>query len=221
MKEPVQNLKEAEPKIEVIFDFSVQGEAERVRNTLKKHKWYKERGYKPKYPQLIQEKLDRDEQINEDDVLEAVTDEFNQDRYAEQVAPIQEGWKEIENGFFENLETLGLPLQDKYYVCATRYGTGGSYGYPNDIQLNLEQKRKVPLTLAHEIVHLTIEPLIREYSIDHWTKERLVDLIMNKFFPEDQKLQRDPVNAGQILEIFNREFPDIKKVIMEVSKLKQ
>lgn len=213
-------MEETKPKIEVIFDFSVQDEAERVGYTLKKHKWYREQGYKPKYPQLIQEKLERDEQINETDVLEAVKDEFSHERYAERVAPIKEGWEEMEGNFFENLKTLGLPLQDKYYVCVTRYGTGGSYGYPNDIQLNLEQKRKVPLTLAHEIVHLTIEPLIQEYTIDHWTKERLVDLIMCKFFPEDQKLQRDPENAEQISEIFNREFPNIKNIIMEIAKLK-
>jgi hypothetical protein len=62
--------------------------------------------------------------------------------------------------------------------------------------------------------------LIKECGIAHWTKERLVDLVMNKFFPENQKLQRDPENAEQITEIFNTYFPDITKVIKAVSEIK-
>lgn len=66
---------------------------------------------------------------------------------------------------------------------------------------------------------MTIEPLIQEYKIQHWEKERIVDLIINKFFPEDQKVQRDPEDSEKISEIFEKNFPDVEKIIVEVSKI--
>jgi hypothetical protein len=115
-----------------------------------------------------------------------------------------------------------LPLQEKYYVSITQYGNGGSYGTPDKIQLNFNQiTRNVSFTIAHETVHLTIEHLIREYKIDHWTKERIVDLIINKLFPENQRLQRNPKNAEQISEIFEREFPNVEKVIKDISEISE
>jgi len=213
------STQETEPEIKVTFDFSIQGEKERIIRTLKRHDWYKEHGYKPKYPEEIKQKLEAQENISEEDILEAVSSEFNQDEYVSRVSEVEKGWQGIEEKFFDDLKTLGLPLQEEYFVSATKYGVGGSYGSPNDIQLNLEQNRAPELTLAHEMVHLTIEPLIREFNIEQWTKERLVDLIMCKFFPEDKRLQRDPQNAEQVSEIFEQNFPNIKEIISEVSKI--
>ncbi|MFA7216465.1 MAG: hypothetical protein WC095_00565 [Candidatus Paceibacterota bacterium] len=213
-----QDNKEAEPKIEVVFDYSVEDEKERVFSTLKKYHWYKENGYKPKYPKLIQERLEKDEKVKKEDILEAVSAEFDQEKYREEVDLIIKEWDEIKDKFFESLKTLNLPLQDKYFVCVTKYGTGGSYGLPNNVQLNIEQKRVLTITLAHEIVHLTIEPLIKEYKITHWVKERLVDLIIDKFFPESKRIQRDPENSEKVSEIFEKYFPDINKIIIEISK---
>jgi hypothetical protein len=165
--------------------------------------------------------LENNGKINEDNVSQAVLAEFDEKNYNEEVNKIKEKWNLIKDKFFENLKNLGLPLQEKYFVCITRYGTGGSYGWPSDIQLNINQNRKEwsAVTLAHEIIHLTIEPLIKKYSIAHWTKERLVNLTMNKFFPETPTLQRDPENAEKISEIFEKEFPNIENVIMSISKL--
>jgi hypothetical protein len=215
-KEDVNKIKSGNVP-NLAFDYSIQLESERVIRTLKKYKWYKENGYKPKFPLIIQQKLESDEEINEANVLEAVSKEFEQIKYEEQLRLIIKEWEAIQNNFFDNLKTLGMPIQNEYYVCVTKYGTGGSYGLPNNIQLNLEQKRSPALTLAHEIIHLTIESLIKEFGIEHWTKERLVDLIMNKFFADDKKVQRDPENTEQISEIFEKEFPNIKKIIEEVS----
>lgn len=213
------SAQEAQPEIKVTFDFSIQGEKERIVRTLKRHEWYEEHGYKPKYPEAIKQKLESEENISEEDILKAISSEFDKDEYVRKVSEIEKGWQNIQEKFFEDLKTLGLPLQEEYFVSATKYGTGGSYGWPNDIQLNLEQSRALELTLAHEIVHLTIDHLIKEFNIEQWTKERLVDLIMCEFFPEDRRLQRDPKNAEQISEIFEQKFPNIKEIISEVSKL--
>ena len=112
-------------------------------------------------------------------------------------------------------------MQSAYLVSFTKYGTGGSHNLPNRIQINFKYNcaKNLLATTFHEIIHLTIEDLIREYNIDHWTKERLVDLIYAKFFPKERLLQKDPEKPEQIKETFNRFFPDIKKVIIGVSKL--
>jgi uncharacterized protein YjaZ len=214
------NIAESEPAIEVVFDCLVEDEVNRVKYLCSKYEWYRENGYKPTYPKSISEKFEKGEKITEEDIEEAVSDEFDSETITKKIVMAQEEWDKIKERFFESLKTLGLPLQEKYYVSITEYGTGGSYGVPDNIQLNFNQTRSLSFVIAHEIVHLTIEHLIREYKIDHWTKERLVDLIMNKFFPENPKLQRNPPNAEQISEIFEREFPNIEKVILEVSKLK-
>jgi len=208
-------------KPEVVFDFSVDDEIGRVKYTTKKNDWYKENGYIPKYPNAIEQKLESNGDVTEADIEKAVSDEFDKEEYDQEAAPICENWYEIETTFFKNLKTLNLPTQDRYHICLTKYGVGGSYGYPNEIQLNLGRKEKAHITIAHEIVHLTIEPLIKKYNIEHWTKERLVNLIINRFFPENQSLQKDPENAEQISEIFNKKFPDIKKIIKQVSELEK
>ena len=33
--------------------------------------------------------------------------------------------------------------------------------------------------IVHEIIHLLIESKIKKYKIQHWEKERIVDLILN------------------------------------------
>jgi len=219
MEGPIKN--EIAPEIEVIFDFSLNHETERVSNTLKDMPWYKENDYKIKFPKKIREKLEKEENINFEDISLAVSEEFNPDIYNERVLKIKEGWKEIEKDFFENLKKLNLPIQEKYFICTTIYGTGGSYHTPNSVHLNIDYYKDPTLVIAHEIVHLTIEPLIQEFNIDHWTKERIVNLIMNKFFPEKPTLQRDPENAEKVSEIFETYFPDIRRVIGEISKIKK
>jgi len=220
MEEPIQNQnsQESGPEIEVIFNYSIEDEIERVEMALKKYEWYKENGYKIGFPALIQEKLDKGEEISKDDILKAVSDEFNSNQNTEQIALLREGWDKMKDSFFENLKTLGLTLQEKYFVSLSKYGTAGSYGLPNNIILNTERTKWPSYIIAHEIVHLTIESLIKEYNITHWSKERLVDLIMNKFFPENQKLQRDPENSIQISEIFEGNYPDIRKIIFQISQ---
>ena len=209
---------EAAPQVEVIFDRTVADEVNRVRYLCRKSAWYKENGYKPTYPKAIQEKLERSEDITEENIRKSVEEEFDSVVSEEKVSQTKEEWGRIQEGFFKNLKTLGLPIQKEYRISITVYGTGGSYGPPNNVQLNNHANRQ-PFVIAHEVVHLTIEHLIQKYKIDHWTKERMVDLVMNKFFPENQKLQRNPEHAEQIGEIFEREFPNIEKVISEIAKL--
>ena len=213
------NTKELEPKDEVIFNCLVDDEINRVKYLCGRYNWYKENKYQPTYPKSIQKKLDGGEDITEESISEAVKSEFDVSINDEEISQTKEEWHKIKNGFFESLKTLELPLQEKYFLSITKYGTGGSYGTPNRIQLNLNQTDRPSFTIAHEIVHLTIEHLIKKYQINHWTKERIVDLIMNKFFLDNKRLQRNPEYAEKISEIFEREFPNVENVVEEISKL--
>ncbi|MEI6843000.1 MAG: hypothetical protein WCK48_00600 [bacterium] len=214
------STQKSESSIEVVFGCLVKDEINRVKYLCSKYSWYKENRYEPTYPKAIQEKLDSGESITEDDISDAVKSEFDTSVNEKEISQTKKEWDKIKEGFFQNLKTLNLPLQKKYFLSITKYGTGGSYGTPNRIQLNLNQTNRSSFTIAHEIVHLTIEHLIKKYKIDHWTKERVVDLIMNKFFPDNKRLQRNPEGADKISEIFEREFPNIEKIVGEISQLK-
>jgi hypothetical protein len=223
--ETLQKNEETGPANEVVFNCSIKSEINRVKNTLKTLAWYKETGYRIEFiklPKSINQKIEKGGEITEEEISAAVSEEFNEGKNTEQIVLIEEKWSQIKEKFFENLKTLGLPVQEKYLVSTTKYGSGGSYQRPNIAKLNFENSRG-PYTLAHEIIHLTIENLIEKYKIEHWVKERIVDLIMNKFFPEQPKLQRMQMgseNAEKIADIFESDFPNIEEIIKKVSEIK-
>ena len=212
---------EAVPTPELSFLYSISEEFGRVRTTLDKYAWYMERGYKLKFPQAITMRLPDVSDITDEDIEKAVSCEFSGEELEKTRVLIEKAWNVVKSGFFENLRVLGMPIQNKYFISLTRYGGGGRYHYPSKVILNIDRGDTAHYTIAHEIVHLTIQPLIEEYDIEHWTKERIVDLTINRFFPERQKLQRNPRNTEKITEIYDVNFPDIHKIIKAVSELKQ
>ncbi|MBI5742691.1 MAG: hypothetical protein HZA25_02545, partial [Candidatus Niyogibacteria bacterium] len=155
--------------------------------------------------------------LTDKEILRIVITEFKKEEYEEKSQELKKGWVGVGEDFLKKLETLGLPLEREYEVLFTKYGVGGSYGLPNNIQINFAYTRDILSITLHEIIHLTVEELIKKYDIDHWTKERLVDLIYGRFFPEGQRLQDDPDQAEKIHKIFDSFFPNIEKVITEVS----
>ena len=208
------------PKI--IFDYSLEDEVSRVKYTVKKYAWYVENGYKPTFPQTLIERLEKGENIEDPEIEKSIRAEYIESEYAEIKDQITKGWKEIESKFFLQLQTLGRTLPEEYFINLTKYGTSGSYGYPNDVQINYRKRKMddIPFVIAHEIVHLAIEDLISKYKIEHWTKERFVNLTMNRFFPDKKSLQRDPENSEQISQIFESNFPNIERIIIEISDIK-
>jgi len=207
--------------MQIEVSFSLEDEVLRIKKTIGKYKWYVDNGYKPDLPGAIKEKLEKGESVTDEDIRIATEKEYSPERYKEKADEINKAWKLESENFFRKLKSLGRPLPAKYYIHLTRYGVGGSYGFPEDIQLNINKNFRGGIlgTIFHEMVHLAIEDLIKLHHIPHWTKERLVNLTMNKFFPESSHLQRDPEHAERITEIFEKEFPNIEKVITEVKNI--
>jgi hypothetical protein len=204
------------------ISYSIQDEIGRVKYTLGKYQWYIDNAYKPHLPEKISALLKQGGEISDGLIKESIEEEWTEVTYSNRKKEIEDAWENESPNFLLKLKALGRPLQDKYYINLTRYGVGGSYGYPQDIQINLrtEHGKGVLWIIFHEMVHLTIEDLIRKYNIEHWTKERLVNLIINKFFPDKAGVQKDPENAEKISEIFYRDYSDIEKIIIAVSNLK-
>ncbi len=178
----------------------IEEEEMRVKNTLMKLDWYKEKDYFFVLPKS------------------SVREEYDTTNY--RLDKITVEWRKVEKAISKKLsKVLRNKLQKEYIVCLTRYGVGGSYYLPNMIILNVSDEylgRRDPVeTIEHEIIHLSIEPLIQKYKVGHWQKERIVDLIASKII-SGYRAQKIPVETKAIDESFNKLFPDIEKIIKSI-----
>lgn len=206
-------------KTRLIINFSPEAEVNRVKRTLNDLAWLNENGYNVKLPIKLADTIKNGRVFSEQEITDSVTDEFNNSEYEEKEVELLSQWAEKGKDFVYKLASLGLPLSASYMIILTKYGTGGSYNLPNIVVLKLSTTKPIIDILFHEIIHLTIELLIKQYKIDHWTKERLVDLVFGKIFPDRLKLQKNPEKSDEVSIIFDSLFPDIEKIIIEISRL--
>lgn len=199
--------------------FSREFERDRVRYTLGKLDWFREQKYRLTFPADIEQILSDGNVPTDEEIAAAVEGEFDEEHYRPTVDKILEGWREHGEDYSRQLQPLGLPVEDEYIVTLTRYGVGGSYHIPNSVIVNIAYGKTDPfVTVLHEIVHLVIEPLIYEHSIEHWTKERLVDLTLSRFRGW-RSVQRDPNRAEDIERIFEMHYPDMRGIVARVAEL--
>ena len=57
---------------------------------------------------------------------------------------------------------------------------------------------------------------VEKYNINHWTKERLVDLLFDKFAPKINKIQTISIDTNLIDESFEKNYPNVEKIISEI-----
>lgn len=207
------------PKLNI--KYSLEDEVVRVRESLKKSEWYRENGYAgvvclPGGLTLA----DFAVIPKEDEFLEKLKDEYSEGIYKETQGSTQEAWADISHIWAQRggLPSI-VPFIPEYNVQLTRYGTGGSYSLPNTIIVNIRTKtiKQIPKTIFHEIIHLAIEPHIKHYSIKQWEKERLVDLIFAKTFPEIAFSQKIPEEAHFVDDIFKKYPNDVEATVREIS----
>lgn len=205
---------------ELRFDFSEEYETQVVEKTLSELPWLKEQGYTVHLPEVLAAKIAHRETPTTEEISSAVASEYRSEEYETKATEVAEAWELYQEDFLQKLATLGLPVQDSYLVRLTKYGVGGAYHPPNSIDAMIHDvgSKDVVATLIHETIHLTIENLIEEFHIgEHWAKERIVDLIFGKFYPDRQELQKDPAQSEKIDDLFEKYYPDIRRVIQELS----
>lgn len=200
--------------------YSLEFEIERIKYTIEKLDWFNQNGYKVYLPKKISETdFFKNEILSDESIKECILLEFQEKDYFQLVEYIKKEWVKYEEIFHSKLKDLSLLPCEEYFVYLTKYGVGGSYHFPNEIIVNIQMKYGIGLirTIFHEIIHLTIHPLIEKNKVEHWTKERIIDLILKKLVPELSKEQFLPIKTENIDKIFEKNYPNIKLITEKLS----
>jgi hypothetical protein len=162
-------------------EYSLEEEINRIESTLRDMDWFKECGYKGL---VFPKKMDPYKNSKEE-IIEALKKEYNPENYKKFKEKLSNNYKNTKIPFNKKLkEIFGQNIDTKFEVIFTRYGTGGSYN-PNSniiiINIKFADTRDwwVFNTFIHEAIHIFLESYIKKYKIEHWDKERTVDLIIN------------------------------------------
>ena len=155
------------------IEFGIDHELKRVNYTLAKLDWFESQGYKVRLPEgIIKES-------SVDDIQRQIVKEFDEKRYKEVADQINADFATASIQLSKTLrEVFGKDIPKTFCVYLTNYGVGGSYNLPNTVIFNINNTRGYK-TIIHEIIHLLIENQIKKYNVQHWEKERIVDLILN------------------------------------------
>lgn len=199
--------------------YSVDFEIERVSETLKRFEWYKTHGYSVKLPKVFNPS--DYEKISREDIVTAVRDEYSEQKYLDSKEYLDHNWDKVSSRLINGAGILTHSLQGQYNVYFTRYGVGGSYRLPNEIVVNIQSKFEFGLlrTIVHEIVHLLIGDAISRYKVEHWAKERIVDLLIDRIIPEMSKVQTVPIDTQVVDKIFKDNYPNMDLVMKSVSEI--
>lgn len=206
---------------ELKTNYSTDFDCLRVETTFNKIGWFREHGYNPTFPGN-KKIADFVETQTLDELIELVKTEYNPTYYANVAHELEKQWRWFTDRWAESpLKNIALNFSNTYEVFLTSYGVTGSYNIPNEVIINVRKREHDRLAeiLFHEMIHLSIEPLIQEHSIPHWHKERLVDLYYKRIFPEKSFEQNLPKEVLDADPIFDKYFSDPKRMIEELAKV--
>jgi len=198
---------------------SKEFELQRIKNTLSKIDWFFKYGYKIHLPSKLNNKLGSE--IKDREIIEILDLDYESSEYEKSKKFIEEQAPLFLDSFIKEVNKTDLVLLKEYQIYLTRYGVGGSYNIPNIIVLNINFRSGMALirTIFHEIVHLAIEKDIQDKNISHWYKERIVDLLVAKFLSKISKLQEIPIDTYEIDDIFNKNYPNIGRILELVGEI--
>ncbi|OHA47283.1 MAG: hypothetical protein A2541_01860 [Candidatus Taylorbacteria bacterium RIFOXYD2_FULL_36_9] len=205
--------------IKLDIKYSLEYEKERIESTLDKAGWYLVNGYSKWIKLPDGKKLDEIDIISSRDyLLDTAEKEYDLNDYEKIKNIINEQWfkftPKLEKYFIET----SLKQEAIYIIQLTKYGVGGSYNFPNKVILNFQNKSEIALfrNAIHEIIHLSIQSFIDENKVDHWVKERIVDLILRKIDPESNIMQKISIDTQSIDLAFEKHYPNIEKIIKNI-----
>ncbi|MCX6790438.1 MAG: hypothetical protein NTV60_02830 [Candidatus Kaiserbacteria bacterium] len=203
-------------KIAVLY--SIEQEMQRVLYTIKRLPWYTEQGYSATHitiPSGITE------DSTDEDVAQVVNAEFLSEDYVLYATKLEEEWRIIAGGFEKMRVEPSFHLKNEYGVVLTKYGMGGSYDADASvaiIKMNTQSQGGSAGTVVHEIMHMTIQHLIDQYHVRHWYKERLVDLLMERYFPGLKKTQTIKEDVSIVDRAFEKFFPNMDAITQSIGK---
>lgn len=198
--------------IPITFKYGIEQEVKRVVNTIETKAWLTNNGYRFSLPQGFD-----DSQSNGDELIKRlIQEEYNRADYEIAEAAISKSWK----GNCKLMKEINDKLVDSHQldelnVILTKYGTQGSYIQPNSVIINISAVPPEFLikTVVHEAVHLMIERLIKKNAVDHWVKERIVNLIVDFEFKSRFKMSPAPEWVILVDEIFKKHYPDLESIM--------
>ena len=205
--------------MEFIVRYGVELEEDRVKKALEQLEWYKEHGYNPMFPASCDPENDSIEEI-----LDSLRKEYVHRDYERAKNNLLEALEPTKDSFLETLrDVFGKEVPDTYTIRLTKYGVGGSYGLPSGMVINFVSQELAADTVYHEIIHLMIESDTQHHEIQHWEKERIVDLILHseKFsFLNYKKWQKNNYNGvGEYIDpLFKKYFfTDCERFFTEIA----
>lgn len=202
---------------------SVEEEIRRVLNVIQKSEFYSKNNYKPRLPPLSAtslKKLKRNPNnkrlINQ--LCLTIKEERKKASGLDQchIDKTKKDWYKVEDKFLKRAERIiKIKPQKKYFTRCTFYGVGGNYKPPTVITLKIISLFVSYRTVAHEIIHLLIEPFIEKYKIPHWYKERLVDLYLNKILDSQRWQNIDKAVIKATDKVFNKFYQKGAEIIIK------
>jgi hypothetical protein len=202
----------------ISVSYSFDDEVSRVYEVGQNLDWYLQNGYKPLLPQGIT--YETIASLSKLKIIAKLTKVFREDDYAAAKHELMRHVEKHHVPFGEKLTTLDLPVEPRYEVILTKYGVGGSYRAPKTVILNMMGKTGIgPIkTVMHEITHMVIQPLIEQYMIPHFEKERVVDLIMSRIAPFDPPIMQTLAKevTDKVDPVFAKHYPNIEAMLKEL-----
>ena len=180
------------------WEYSKKLERERILETFKKRGWYEKNGYQYYLPAL--------DSYQPQPIRSWLQKNYFRDSYRDLANECKAIFNKIPGiEYFDISQTK---------ILLTKYGTGGGYYPKHKILVNIRNKEpaKIVKIIIHELIHLKIEPLIKKYKLSHWEKERLVDLLAQKKFPQHSMIQNIPMDTKKIDHLFSIYYPDLEKI---------
>jgi len=111
---------------------------------------------------------------------------FSQSEYDRLVLFLEQKWQPVEAKFFKQLAAItDIEPLPHYAASITKYGPGGSYRFPDEVTIRMatdDDLEYCEVNLAHELIHLLVEPFVQKQKLTHNEKEELISTIL--FQPE-------------------------------------
>lgn len=204
--------------VKLNISYGVEWEDWYVRNAVKKISWYVENGYSLESINLPNG-VTRDS--SDEDIVQALQIEYSDVDYVVCAEKLQQEWSAISGGFEKMRQEPSFHLGDEYGVVLTKYGTGGNYNVDKSrvtVRINAKSTGGTAGIVTHEIVHMTIQYLIDQYHVGHWRKERLVDLLLEHYFPGLKTMQKIKEDVSVVDHAFEKFFPDMSAVAQSIGE---